>query len=139
MTNQTSFLAGVSESGSVSLRSFQQVADTVVLDAPTSQAPFVKGSETSEAAAKKISRGLNEKQGMVYLRIRSFGERGQTDAELTDYFVGVGWSPNTARPRRIELRDRGLIVDSGRRRDGSTVWVTAAQQAQQAQTEEKAA
>jgi hypothetical protein len=53
---------------------------------------------------------------------------GGTDEELQD---ALGMNPNTQRPRRIELVERGLVRDSGRTRKTksgrrATVWEIAA-------------
>ena len=96
-----------------------------ILDAPTSEAPYVRGSETSKAAAKGISRELGAKQTQVWQFIRLQGASGAIDNEIITHFTNCGWSPNTPRARRVELVAKGLVVDSGRQRNGSTVWIAA--------------
>ena len=112
MNPQTSFVEGVSEHGSISLRDFT--------------APYQAHSETSRAAAKEVSKELGYKQYQVLSFIRLQG--GCTDNEIVTHFVNCGWSANTPRARRVELVARGLVVDSGRVRNKSTVWVLAQQQ-----------
>ena len=123
---QLSFLSGSSEGGrSVSVRDFQRMVDRRILDAPTSEAPYIVGSETSKAAAKRVNQVLTQQQADVLARIRQLGEVGATDNELIDYFMSLGWARNTPRARRCNIRDKFLVVDSGRQRNGSTVWVAA--------------
>lgn len=81
--------------------------------------PFAHGSETSRDAAKRMER----KPG----RIRRDHERllnvlcggGKTDKQMQEI---LSLSGDTQRPRRGELVAMGRVVDSGERRDRSTVW-----------------
>ena len=50
---------------------------------------------------------------------------GKTDAEIQEI---LGLSGSTERPRRGELVQQGLVVDSGERRDRSSVWALATMQ-----------
>ncbi len=75
---------------------------------------------TSWESAKEIGKTLSEKQELVLAYIRKFPS---TDNELIGVFTeSEGWSPNTPRPRRIELCEKGLVKDSGERRNKSIVW-----------------
>ena len=122
---QLSFLSGSSEGGrSVSVRDFQRMVDRRILDAPTSEAPYIVGSETSKAAAKGMSRELGAKQTQVWQFIRLHPE-GCTDNQIITHFVNCGWSINTPRARRCELTSKGLVKDSGRQHKGSVLWVAA--------------
>jgi len=78
-------------------------------------APFVTGSDTSREAAENFV-DLNEKEQAVlnYLKNRDF--TGATDEELSDQFRPFGWAEPTARARRIALRHKGKVWDSGGRR-----------------------
>ena len=92
----------------------------------TGPAPYVKGSATSEAAAKRLSSSgkLAGKRERVLREILTHWSTGVTDNEATAYMVETyRWSPNTARPRRIELTRAGWLEDSGERRNGGIVWV----------------
>jgi hypothetical protein len=93
---------------------------------PTPAAPFARGSKTSESAARSIggrSRGDREKI-REFLRLRK--EYGATDEEIGRF---LGMAGDTVRPRRGELVDCGLVVNSGRTRLTSrgrrlaTVWI----------------
>lgn len=59
---------------------------------------------------------------MVLLRVAEFGTLGVTDNELISSFEGE-LPANTPRPRRIELKNAGLVSDSGDKRDRGSVWV----------------
>ncbi len=92
-------------------------------------APHVAGSETSKAAAEQITPHVSWLQGIVLEFIRYRGAYGATDAEIVEE---LETDPSTARPRRVELRDAGLIVDSGCTRPSPskhpmTVWVAKEQ------------
>ena len=93
------------------------------------QAAYQKHSETSKAAATGISRsGKNkEHQRKTLAYLKACGERGATDVEIDAHFRDIGEQFVTMRPRRIHLRDEFLVVDSGRQRNGSTVWVATSQ------------
>ena len=87
--------------------------------------PFVIGSDTSEDAADLARAGAATQRDRVRAAIRAAGEAGRTDEERQLALVLGG---STERPRRIELVERGLIRDSGRRRATSTgrqavIWV----------------
>jgi hypothetical protein len=93
---------------------------------PLFAAPAQRHSATSKAAAdgiKLLAAGL---RGKVLSFIDSRGEAGATDEEIS---VGTGINPSTARPRRVELATRGLIVKSGTRRTASgrmaDVWMVS--------------
>jgi hypothetical protein len=88
-------------------------------------APYVAGSETSKQAAAAIGPRLSELQRQVLHYVRGQGERGATDEEIQ---LVTGMRPDTARARRCELRDKGLLIDSGKRRSttsgrAAVVWV----------------
>ena len=84
--------------------------------------PHVKGSDTSRAAAESIRKTVGKGHRLVIHKLQSFG--GLTDEEL-QHITGLG--PSTERPRRIELVQMGMVVDSGVRRHTksgrtATVW-----------------
>lgn len=75
-------------------------------------APYAKGSDTSrEAAQAKVGR-IAEERTKVYLAVIRAGSSGATWDELVER---LDLSP-TANGRITELRELGLIIDSGRRR-----------------------
>jgi len=69
--------------------------------------------ETSFEAAESIMPKLNEIQQQVEEYAISRNLIGFTDYEMNEHFQHRG---STYRSRRAELADRGLIVDSGRRK-----------------------
>jgi len=79
--------------------------------------------DTSHAAAASVS-GKNRQRVFLVVQARVLGA---TDEEIQ---VATGINPNSQRPRRVELVDRGYIKDSGRRRKtrsgrSAIVWVLA--------------
>ena len=87
--------------------------------------PFVRGSDTSEAASDSVADSAGTKRGEVLEALRLAGARGLTDWEIQQRTGGLHQSM-TARRRELVLR--GLVRDSGRRRATQTgrqavVWV----------------
>ncbi len=87
--------------------------------------PFVPSSPTSRAAAKRIGPAVESIRQRVLDFIAGRGFEGATDQEVAG---ALGMLSDTSRARRVELRDRGQIVDSGRRRPSpsgrpATVWI----------------
>ena len=80
--------------------------------------PYQRHSDTSKAAAERIEpkAGSLRAKVLAYLRV----EGPSTDKEIQ---AGLNMQGSTQRPRRIELVESGHVVDSGERRDRSTVWV----------------
>lgn len=70
-----------------------------------SKAPFVKGSSTSEAAARMLI-NLGAKRAAVLRFIEAQGRDGATDEEIQ---TGLGMPSSTERPRRVELFEARLI------------------------------
>jgi len=90
-------------------------------------APHVAGSETSRQAAEGIEAHVGRLQELVLEYIKGCGPSGATDEQIS---LGLGLHTDTTRPRRVELRNLGLVRDSGQRRKTSsgrqaTVWVAA--------------
>ena len=88
-------------------------------------APSVCGSHTSAAAADSLGpETLNRLHRLVLAWLEQHGPA--TDEEIV---AGTGLNPSTARPRRIELARRGLVVQAGERKTRSgkkaTVWKLA--------------
>jgi len=89
------------------------------------RAPSVNGSATSAAAADSLApQTLNRLHRLVLEFIRDHGPA--TDEEIA---AGLNMNPSTARPRRIELVRRGLVVEAGTRKTASkrnaSVWRVA--------------
>jgi hypothetical protein len=89
--------------------------------------PYVKGSETSKAAAEKAAKNKDILREKVYAFIDKQGPHGATDQEVE---AGTGIPGNTVRPRRGELAKRGRVVKTDRKRptasgSGAGVWVAA--------------
>ena len=92
---------------------------------PRPTAPFVAKSETSKTAATAIAGTSSAMRERVLGYIRGRGAVGAIDQEIA---AELRMLADTARARRCELRDRGLIADSGCRRQSpsgrpATVWV----------------
>lgn len=87
--------------------------------------PYVRGSDTSYAAARSIAPELPRLEGVVLDCIRKSGEHGRTDDEV-ETITKLSHQCASARRRGLVLKDR--VVDSGRRRvtrsgRKATVWV----------------
>jgi predicted ArsR family transcriptional regulator len=74
------------------------------------------------AAADAIHASLNALQRSVVSFLRTRGDHGATDEEIA---TGLQMNPSTARPRRIELVRRGLVVEAGTRKASSGRFATA--------------
>ena len=88
-------------------------------------APSVRGSATSAAAADSLGGAtLNRLHRLVLEYLRDHGPA--TDEEIA---AGLAMNPSTARPRRIELVRRGMVVEAGTRKTASkrnaSVWRVA--------------
>ena len=90
---------------------------------PKVMAPSVRGSRTSAAAADALRPATLNRLHRLVLEYIAANPNGVTDEEIAS---GLQLNPSTARPRRIELARRGLIVEAGTRRSKSgrmaTVW-----------------
>lgn len=79
-------------------------------------APAQQHSVTSRAAADSMDRStLNRLQRLIYDYV-SDQPGGATDEEIAQ---ACGLNPSTARPRRIELARRGLVIEAGTRKTAS--------------------
>ena len=88
-------------------------------------APYVRGSETSRAAAESISPHITPLQQKVMDYLREHGPA--TDEEMQE---GIPLGANTQRPRRVELWRKGAIRDTGSKRTNASgkmavVWAVA--------------
>lgn len=75
--------------------------------------PGHRGVETSIAAAREIDLSVGRLQRIALSEIRTAGARGLTTNELA---ARVRINRDSIQPRTSELRERGLIRDSGARR-----------------------
>lgn len=90
-------------------------------------APGHRNVDTSVAAASDLAPNLGRLQRMAQAAIRDAGPIGLTADELAARLEMDRWS---IQPRTSELRRKGLIRDSGRRRPNATkklaiVWIAA--------------
>lgn len=79
--------------------------------------PGHRGVETSVAAAEAIAPCLGNLQRLTLAAIRTAGSNGRTAHETCDTLV---IDRAAIQPRLSELRRKGLIVDSGRRRKNAS-------------------
>lgn len=91
-------------------------------------APGHRGIDTSIAAAAALAPDLSRLQQLAATAIKAAGVNGLTSDEVAERIGVLRW---TIRARTAELRSKGVIVDSGRRRENVTgrqaiVWVAAA-------------
>lgn len=89
----------------------------------------MNGADTKREAAAAIAAGACPLRETVLTFVDSQGARGATDEEIRN---ALELCPDTSRARRCELRDAGMVRDSGRRRAtasgrASIVWVAVDQ------------
>jgi hypothetical protein len=96
-------------------------AETLSMFGEPAEAPAQKHSPTSVAAAETIAPKLPEKRRDVLWHICEHWPEGVTDNELIADLVGMGWSVNTPRARRVELVQGGWLEQVGERA-GCAVW-----------------
>lgn len=72
-------------------------------------------AETSRDAYHAIGPGLGRKQRVVLAFIRKYGPIN--NRELSER---IGWPVNQITPRVLELREAGLVMGAGERRDEAT-------------------
>jgi len=87
--------------------------------------PFQRHSDTSRDASDSARPTARAVRAKIWSHIETLGFYGATDEEVQ---AVLGINPSTQRPRRVELVERGLVVDSGRRRKTTSgrwacVWV----------------
>ena len=85
------------------------------------------GPITQKKSAGAIYPKTGTQREKVFAYIKAQGDSGATDEEVQ---IALGMNPNSERPRRIELVERELVVDSGitrRTKSGqdSIVWMAA--------------
>ncbi len=87
--------------------------------------PAQAHSTTSVEAAQQIAPTTSTLRMQLLAWLKGQGITGATDEEMQQ---GCGMQPNTQRPRRVELVQLGLVVDSGLVRRtvsgrNATVWL----------------
>ena len=87
-------------------------------------AKFVRGSDTSQAAAQSIEQNAATMRGMIYVMIKRKEKLGATCDEVEE-FLNLRHQTVSARIR--EMAEQGLLHDSGLRRmtrskHMATVW-----------------
>lgn len=90
-------------------------------------APGHRGVDTSVLAAEAIAPKLGRLQRMAQTAILLAGRHGMTADELAAH---LNMDRYSIQPRTSELKQRGLIIDSGSRRPNATgkmaiVWIAA--------------
>lgn len=89
--------------------------------------PGHRNTDTSREAAEALSPHLGRLQALSNAAICAAGPRGLTKYETSDT-LGIDYT--AIHPRISELRKKGLVVDSGRRRPNPSgkkaiVWIAA--------------
>lgn len=85
------------------------------MDTGQATLPFQPQSDTSRAAARQLDpEYLTETHEKILSFLRSHGP--STDEEIQN---GLSLNPSTQRPRRVELRSKGLIQEAGKGRTRS--------------------
>ena len=90
------------------------------------EAKLRKDPHATEVEAAQRALGTSAAKRVALWRwLLDRGDRGATDEETAD---GLGWGLNTVRPRRLECRERGYVMDSGEHRKTASgsraiVWV----------------
>lgn len=92
----------------------------------TITAPYVPHSDTSHAAALAMLHELSRLESVV-LAFLKHRQDGATDEQMQG---ALHMNPNTQRPRRVALVEKGLVIDSGQKRKTwagreATVWRAA--------------
>jgi len=88
---------------------------------------FQSHSDTSIEAAHHAEPKAASLRSIVLAYIRQQGRDGATDEQIQN---AISMNPSTQRPRRVELVEGGLVVDSGGTRKtasgrNAVVWVAA--------------
>lgn len=86
---------------------------TDLFDRPEPVTKYQPHSDTSRSAARQIESQAESLRGKVYRFLKECPHYGATDEELQSI---LNMEANTQRPRRVELVDKGLVYDSGKKR-----------------------
>jgi hypothetical protein len=89
--------------------------------------PFVRHSQTSREAAIEAYPNAGTQRALVLDELRKHPFTGLTDHQMQEV---LGMNPSTQRPRRVELVNAGLVVESGFHRltpsgRKAMVWIVA--------------
>lgn len=95
------------------------------IDFTAAPAPYQRHSRTSRAAAESVEPKTGTKRAIALAFLRGRGMAGATDEEMQNH---IPMNANTQRPRRVELVQARLAMDSGRTRmtaggDEAVVWL----------------
>jgi hypothetical protein len=106
------------------------MTDHPLFDRSQRRRPAAHATDTRSQAAESARPILAELQRRVLAFIVGRGEHGATDEQIA---IGLKMKPDTSRARRVELRDKGLVLDSGRQRAtqsgrAAVVWVAISQE-----------
>lgn len=74
--------------------------------------------QTAAEAVVRVASHVSELQERIVAELRAGGPRTAKELEQLEAFAGC--SPSTVRKRVSELWHRGVIVDTGNKRDGCT-------------------
>ena len=96
-----------------------------LFNAPERVNKYQSHSQTSRQSAQSIESTAQTLRAKVYGFIKDSGPYGATDEELQ---MVLDMNPSTQRPRRVELVEKGLVKDSGKKRKTKSnrlavVWV----------------
>ena len=80
-------------------------------------AGHVRNRDTSILASKQLQPHLGRLQSAAFVVVADAGQYGAT---CDDIAAVLGWIVFRVRPRTAELRAKGRIVDSGKRRKGGS-------------------
>jgi hypothetical protein len=99
----------------------EPVADTSAITGPSEGLVRADASDTSRAAARLVQIRTGTQRAKVLIFLVKFGPA--TDVELAE---ALNLSPNSERPRRIELTSGGFVTDTGETREhhgaAHTLW-----------------
>lgn len=99
----------------------EPIADTDAVTRPSEGLTRSDASDTSRAAARLVQIRTGTQRAKVLIHLVKFGPA--TDVEIAE---ALGLSPNSERPRRIELTSGGFVTDTGDTREhhgaAHTLW-----------------
>lgn len=97
------------------------------IEQDNARAPYQRHSATSAAAAAAVEPRTGTGRAIILAYMRGRESQGATDEQMQE---SIPMGANTQRPRRVELVNARLLVDSGTVRSTrtggpATVWVAA--------------
>ena len=98
-----------------------------VMEQDNAPAPYQRHSATSAAAARDVEPRTGTGRASILAYLRGRQGQGATDEQMQE---SIPMGANTQRPRRVELVQARLVVDSGTVRSTAaggpaTVWLAA--------------